>query len=56
MTIKLTPEQQKVIDEPGNCVVLAKPGSGKTFTLSIKIKSILPTLPAHKGVDRKSVV
>ena len=50
MKIELTPEQQKIINEPENCVVLAKPGSGKTFTLSCKIKSILPDLPSHRGV------
>lgn len=50
MKIELTPEQQKIIDEIGNCVVLARPGSGKTFTLSYKIKTILPQLPLYRGV------
>lgn len=45
-----TKEQQDIIDNDGSCVVIAKPGSGKTFTLSMKIAKILTTLPSHKGV------
>jgi len=45
-----TPEQQRILDEPGNCVVLAKPGSGKTSTLACKIQSILPNLPLYRGI------
>lgn len=45
-----TNEQQKIIDDSESCVVIAKPGSGKTFTLSQKIKIILETLPPYKGV------
>jgi superfamily I DNA/RNA helicase len=45
-----TKEQQAVIDEPTNCVVIAKPGSGKTSTLAWKIKFILEKLPDYKGV------
>jgi len=48
--LKPTDEQQKIIDESSRCVVIAKPGSGKTFTLSCKIKAILPALPHYKGV------
>ena len=45
-----TIEQQQAIDETDNCVILAKPGSGKTFTLSCKVKCILPRLPFYKGI------
>ncbi|WP_412475755.1 UvrD-helicase domain-containing protein [Halobacteriovorax sp. YZS-1-2] len=45
-----TAEQQKVLREEGSCVVVARPGSGKTFTLSHKIKSILEEVPDYKGV------
>lgn len=51
MSIKLpTCEQQAVIDCPVNCVVTAKPGSGKTFTVVEKISKILDKLPDYKGV------
>jgi superfamily I DNA/RNA helicase len=45
-----TQEQQAIIDEVKNCVVLAKPGSGKTFTVTCKIRQILPALLPHQGV------
>ena len=45
-----TDEQQKIIDCPGNIVVIADPGSGKTYTLSIKIKKILELLSGNKGI------
>lgn len=45
-----TTEQQEIIDYPGNLAVIARPGSGKTYTLSIKIKQILEQLPSYKGV------
>lgn len=45
-----TDEQQKIIDSPGNIVVIANPGSGKTYTLSIKIKKILELLSSNKGI------
>lgn len=32
-----TSEQEKIILEQSSCVVIARPGSGKTFTLSHKI-------------------
>ena len=50
MELTPTPEQIDIINEASNCVVVAKPGSGKTFTLALKIKGILPNLPEHKGV------
>ena len=45
-----TKEQQKIIDHPGNAVVTAKPGSGKTFTVVEKIGRVLLALPDYKGV------
>lgn len=36
-----TPIQSKIINEDGNTVVLASPGSGKTFVMSEKIKRLL---------------
>lgn len=51
MSTKLpTSEQQAVINCQTNCVVTAKPGSGKTFTIVEKISNILETLPDYKGV------
>jgi len=49
---KLTPteEQKRIIEDRGNCVVIAAPGSGKTFVLSEKIKCILDEVPDYKGV------
>lgn len=43
-------EQEEIIIYNKSLVVLANPGSGKTFTLSHKIKSILPSLYDHQGV------
>ena len=31
--LKPTPEQQKIIDNEGNTIVIANPGTGKTTTL-----------------------
>lgn len=45
-----TDEQKDIIDYPGNIVVTAKPGSGKTFTIVEKIANVLPDLPDYKGV------
>jgi len=45
-----TPEQNKIIEETSNCVVIAKPGSGKTFTIAFKIRRILIDLPPYKGI------
>ena len=33
-----TQEQQLIIDHPGNTVVTAKPGSGKTYTVVEKME------------------
>ncbi len=48
--INPTPQQKLIINEPGNCVIVASPGSGKTYVLSEKIKNIIPTLHDFKGV------
>lgn len=45
-----TIEQVKIINADNNTVVIAQPGSGKTFTLANKIKIILESLPDYKGV------
>lgn len=45
-----TQEQQLIIDHPGNTVVTAKPGSGKTYTVVEKISKVLTTLPDFKGI------
>ncbi len=49
-TLNPTSEQQAAIDHPGNMVAIATPGSGKTFVMSEKIRSVLPTLSGHQGV------
>ena len=48
--MKPTNQQQKIIGASGNLVIVANPGSGKTFVLSEKIKTILPELIETKGV------
>lgn len=47
-----TPIQRDIIQEEGNTVVLAMPGSGKTFVLSEKIRRILESdiLQDYQGV------
>src|SRR5688572_1120505 len=45
-----TKQQELIIDAPGSLVIVANPGSGKTFVISEKIKLILPTLIEFKGV------
>ncbi|MBW8011990.1 MAG: ATP-dependent helicase [Chloroflexi bacterium] len=52
-TTKPTNEQLgviKAIEQGKNCVVIANPGSGKTFTLSQAIKRIIPNLLHYQGV------
>lgn len=48
--MKLTKQQDLILDYDGNSVVIAAPGSGKTFVLSEKIKKNLKTLLDHQGV------
>ena len=50
MSLHPTSFQSKIIDYESSCVVVAVPGSGKTFTISEKIKKIIPLLPDYKGV------
>jgi len=45
-----TEEQQNIIDASGHIVVVARPGSGKTFVLSEKIRELLPIMDNHEGV------
>lgn len=45
-----TSEQQAIINDQASCVVIAKPGSGKTYTLARKIQSVLSILPYYRGV------
>lgn len=45
-----TTDQKKAIDYSDSMVVIAKPGSGKTYVVSEKIRNILPDLPEHQGV------
>ncbi|PTV98372.1 DNA helicase-2/ATP-dependent DNA helicase PcrA [Halanaerobium saccharolyticum] len=46
-----TKQQKEIINEKNNIVVIAKPGSGKTYVLSKKIRKILP-----EGLDYKGVI
>jgi len=43
-------QQRLILDYEGNSVVIAAPGSGKTFVLSQKIKKNLKDLLDHQGV------
>lgn len=49
-SIDPTDEQQRIIDEEGNIVVIARPGSGKTYTIVQKIKKILEKCYDYNGV------
>ena len=48
--IRPTKQQDKIITALGNLVVIAKPGSGKTFVISEKIRAILRESSQFKGV------
>ncbi|MEF3310605.1 ATP-dependent helicase [Paenibacillus sp. GYB004] len=48
--MKPSPEQEKIIESDNSIVVIAQPGSGKTFTLANKIRIILDKTPHYKGV------
>lgn len=48
--LNLTKEQNEVINEEGNLVVTANPGSGKTLTIVEKILNISQTLYSYQGV------
>ena len=45
-----TDEQAKAIECPGNTVITARPGSGKTFTISHKIADESKTLRSYQGI------
>lgn len=45
-----TLQQKIIIDHNGNAVVIAAPGSGKTFVVSQKIKRNLVGLQEHEGI------
>mgnify|MGYP000377363229 CR=1 FL=1 len=45
-----TNQQQAILNYSENCVVIASPGSGKTFVLSHMIKANLSYLKDHQGV------
>ncbi|MHB8163223.1 MAG: UvrD-helicase domain-containing protein [Methanoregula sp.] len=45
-----TKEQERIIDESQCCVVIAKPGSGKTTVISKKISNIIPEIKEYQGV------
>lgn len=47
---KATHEQQAILDCNENIVVIATPGSGKTYVLSTKIKQNLKSLLSHQGI------
>lgn len=48
--MKPTKQQILILDYDENSVVIAAPGSGKTFVLSEKIKKNLKTLHEHQGI------
>jgi DNA helicase-2/ATP-dependent DNA helicase PcrA len=48
--MKATDQQKLILDYNGNAVVIAAPGSGKTFVISNKIKLNLKGLLDHQGV------
>ncbi|KRF67559.1 hypothetical protein ASG99_14725 [Bacillus sp. Soil768D1] len=48
--IQPSQEQNRIIEEPGNLVITAKPGSGKTFTIVEKISAISEHLMDYQGV------
>ncbi len=48
--MKPTDQQNLILDYDGNSVVIASPGSGKTFVLSQKIKHNLKSLLDHQGI------
>ena len=45
-----TDEQKRIIADPENVVVIAKPGSGKTFTIVEKIYQISQNLRDYQGI------
>ncbi|WP_439877862.1 UvrD-helicase domain-containing protein [Pseudomonas prosekii] len=48
--ITFTKSQREAIEHPGNLVITACPGSGKTTVISEKIRNEVDTLKRHRGV------
>lgn len=48
--MKPTEQQQNILNYEGNAVIVAAPGSGKTYVISQKIKQNLKTFNTHEGV------
>lgn len=48
--IDLTEEQKNIINEDGNIVVVAVPGSGKTTTITHKINKVLLNIKEYQGI------
>ena len=48
--MKPTPQQDLILDNDGDSVVIAAPGSGKTFVIANKIKNNLKSLMDHQGI------
>ena len=46
----LNERQREACDEPGNTVLLAGPGSGKTATLVLKVARLLDEIPPPRGL------
>lgn len=46
--MRLNPQQQRGVDEPGHCLISACPGSGKTRVLVERAKSLLASNPRIK--------
>lgn len=47
---KPTPEQLEALGYNDNMVVIASPGSGKTYIISEKIRALMPDIPSFRGV------
>src|SRR5687768_7085896 len=45
-----TKEQQDIIGHAGCLVAIARPGSGKTYVVTEKIRNVIEHLPSHRGV------
>jgi superfamily I DNA/RNA helicase len=41
MTLKISDEQQAIIDSKEDTIVISNPGAGKTTTLSLKVIDLL---------------
>ena len=48
--MKLSPIQEKIVETPGNLIVRASAGTGKTHTMVNKIAKEIPKLPPPKKV------